>query len=245
MSDNFYSDVAKALIGTFAGAGLAFVSNWWFQHRSQIRDDLASGRRAVFTVRSQFDNFVNYRYAIRFGISRMYREIGDAQEWAYARPIAFKTTESNLLDFKSLAFLLSTQAGRGAFERLQFTERTYLDLIARLSDFNSSAQELQRTLAPYTREHPTTTLEAIETYLGPELTARVRDHQRACVLRFDRDEQRYRKALDMLNIAMSEMFGPRAAMSVPTVPDKYNQENLPPLPPALQVYLDSVPIAPD
>ena len=138
MPGYWYSDVAKTLLGTFVGAGLAFASNWWFQRRARIRDELASGRRDLFTIRAQLDEFVNCRYAIRQEMSRMHVEIGDAPDWVYAKPLSFSFSSSNLFDFKSLAFLLSTATGRAAFERLQFTERTYLDITARLSDFHSS-----------------------------------------------------------------------------------------------------------
>ena len=240
-SDHFWSDITKTLFGSFAGAGLAFLSNWWFQRRSQIRDNLAAGCRALFTIRSQLDDLANYRYGIRSGISVMYQANPGAPEWMFVKPVGFNFNESNVFDFKSLAFLLSTPTGRAAFERLQFTERTYLDLMARHSDFNNSAQEIQRAVSTVFRENGNATVEAMRGNLGPELIARVCDHQRAVVLRVDRDEQRYRNAFNLLNDVMSEMFGSKAKMSQVIIPEKFEQANLPALPTSLRDYVDSVP----
>jgi hypothetical protein len=174
-------------------------------------------------------------------MNHVHQAIADTPEWALAKPIGFNSSESNLFDFKSLAFLLSTPTGRGAFEKLQSVERTYLDFMARLSDFNGSAQELQRTLAALHREQANPTWEAMERHIGPELRARVRDHQRSVVLRLDRDEQRYRNTFAMLNSVMAEMFGSEGTMSEPTTAERFQPANLPPLPPPLRAYVDSVP----
>lgn len=243
-TSDWAADIGKALIGSFAGAGFAFLFNWRAERRIEKRDNLASGRRALFTIRSQWDDFLNYRSGIQRAIAAIAKEIPDAPEWAFAKPIGFNFNESNVFDFGALVFLLSTETGKAAFERLQFTERTYLDLMARHSDFNNSAIELQQTLAFYRQHGHTATLEEMERIIGPELIARVRDHQRAIVLRVDRDEQRYRTATNELNEALTAMFGNKASLSQVTIPERYVQTNLPSLPPALRAYVDSVPKEP-
>lgn len=238
----FVLDVLKTLIGAFVGAGLAFASNHWFQRRTQTRDDLAAGRRALFTIRSQMDDFVNCRFGIRHAAGVMVEAIGGgAPEWAFARPMGFNLSESNVFDFESLAFLLSTPDGRAAYESLQYVERTYLDLSARLSDYHTSTQELQRTLAPFTQAHADAGWQAMTDHLGPELVGRVRDHQRALMLRLDRDETRYWKAHTLLGDVMTKTFGSDATMSLPKIPHRYKQENLPALPPPLRAFVDAIP----
>jgi len=69
----------------------------------------------------------------------------------------------------------------------------------------------------------------------------VRDHQRAVVLRIDRDEQLYMKAFNELNEAVKENFGGNAKMSSIAIPDKFKQEKLPRLPGVLRTYVDQVP----
>lgn len=244
-SSNWSLNIGTTLIGSFTGAGLAFISNWWAQRRIEKRDNLAAGRRALFTVRSQLDDFVNYRFGIQGAIAAIAGKLQGAPEWAYAKPIGFNFDESNRFDFGSLVFLLSKETGRAAFERLQLTERTYLDLMARHSDFNNSVIELQKTLAFHRQHGNAGTFEQMESSAGPELVARVRDHQRAIVLRIDRDEQRYSKAYNLLNDAMTDLFGSKACLPQTAIQEKFLQKNLPPLPPALRGYVDEVPKEPD
>jgi len=189
------------------------------------------------------DDFLNYRYAIRHSINQIHQALGDSPEWALARPMGFSITESNTFDFKSLAFLLSTETGREAFVHLQFAEQTYLDFIGRLTDFNQSAQEIQRTLAPFHQTHGNATLGVMEVHLGPELCVRMRDHQRAIVLRLDRDENRYRKTFQLLRDEMTKRFDSKAAVLNLDVLERLTPEKLPPLPIALTEYLKTVPNA--
>ena len=238
-------DIGKSLVGTFTGAGLAFLSNWWFQRRAKIQDNLASGRRALFTIRSQLDDLANYRYGLVNGISIAHRFMPGAVEWMLAKPIGFNFHESNTFDFKSLTFLLATRSGREIFAQLQFIERAYLDIMARHTDFNDSALELQKTLAPFHREHGSASIAAMEAHIGLELIARVRDQQRAVVLRVDRDEGFYRIVFDKLSALLIELYGTKAEMPKADILDKYKQVNLPPLPPSLRAYVDSIPKEPE
>jgi hypothetical protein len=49
---NFLPDAFKALVGSFAGAGLAFLANIVLQRRIEKRDNLAAGRLALLRIRS-------------------------------------------------------------------------------------------------------------------------------------------------------------------------------------------------
>lgn len=243
---DFSSDVAKALIGSFAGAGAAFGLNFLAQRRIEKRDNLAAGRLALLTIRAQLDDFTNYRHIIRHSAAHLYAQQGPATpEWALAKPVGFDFVESNTFKLESLAFLLSTGAGRKAFERLQFVERTYFDLSSRHNDYHVSVQELQRAMAPLHAQHANLTYGELEAHFGPELLARVIDQQRAVVIRIDRDEKRYTAAFKLLNDAMVERYGEKVRMKAFVTPDHFKMENLPPLPPLLRAYVDSVPAAAD
>lgn len=243
---DFYSDVIKTLIGSFAGAGAAFAANFVLQRRIEKRDNLAAGRLALLTIRAQLDDFVNYRHVIRHSVDYIYTQLGQATpEWVLAKPVGFEFAESNTFKLESLAFLLSTATGRKAFERLQFVERTYFDLSSRHTDYHESVQELQRAMAPLHAQLANLTYAALETHFGPELLARVRDQQRAVVIRIDRDEKRYTAAFRLLNDAMVERYGEEVRMAEFVTPDSFKMENLPPLPPLLRAYVDSVPATMD
>jgi len=239
------SEIIKPLVGTFIGAILAFLSNWWFKYESQSREELASGLRALFTIRSQFDDFINVRFALQHSMNAMAKAIMfNEPEWCYAKPMAFNFNPSNIFDFKSLSFLLSTETGRNAYQGLQLIERTYLDFTARHADLNSSALELQKTTAELFRTHlnlTSATLETMESMLGPELPARVKSHLQALVIRIDRDERRYLKVFDELNTVMDQLFGDKAEKSKLIIPEKFKKDNLPDYPNRLKKYLAELP----
>jgi len=141
------NDLGKTLLGTFAAAWLAFLSNQLVRFQIQNRDDLAAARRALLTISSQMDDFLNYRYGIQYSMNILAEAMANVPEWCYAKPIGFNFNPSNVFDFKSLRFLLTSSTGRRAYERLQLIERTYLDIMARHADLNSSAIDIQKELA--------------------------------------------------------------------------------------------------
>jgi hypothetical protein len=108
----FNSEIFKSLIGTFIGAALAFLSNYWFKQQDQNREELAAGRRALFTIRSRLDDFINFRCAIQYSMGIVDKAMPNAPEWCYAKPMGFNFNPSNVFGFKSLNFLLSTSTGR-------------------------------------------------------------------------------------------------------------------------------------
>ena len=237
-----WAGILNPLIGTLVGAGLAFLSNWFFQHKAQVRDNLAAGRRALFTIDAQFQELANYRYAMRHAISIVHKAMPEAAVWMFAKPMGYNFNPSNVFDFKALVFLLSTKSGREAFGRLQFVERTYLDFVARHTDLNASAQELQKAMAPIHREKGNISIPEMEKQLGLELTTKVRSHLQAVVLRTDRDEERYKKAYIQHNKVMFETFGKDVRMPELSMTEKFTNASLPPLPASLVTYLNSIPL---
>lgn len=234
-------DFGKTLSGTFIGAWLAFISNMFMRYQNQYRDDLTAGRRALYTIRNQMDDFANFRYAFQHSIARVDAGIPGAPEWCLAKPMGFNFNSSNVFDYKSLGFLLSKQTGRDAYQQLQFAERTYFDLMARHSDLNSSAIDTQKAMSELPnkianfQEIP---LKSLEPHLGFELVYRVNDHLRAVALRVDQDEHRYVDAHNMLNNALEDILGKDAKTPFLQLHDKLKKENIPPLPKSLRSYVD-------
>jgi hypothetical protein len=234
-------DFGKTLSGTFVGAWLAFVSNMFMRYQNQYRDDLAAGRRALYTIRNQIDDFANFRYAFQHSVAQVGTGIPTAPEWCLAKPMGFNFNSSNVFDYKSLAFLLSKQIGRNAYQQLQFVERTYLDLIARHSDLNGSAIDTQKTMSELPKKLANfrdISLKSLEPHLGVELIYRVRDQLRAVALRVDQDEQRYMDSYNMLNNALEEILGKSAKIPFIEIPDKFKKDNLPSLPESLRSYVN-------
>ncbi|HLP98990.1 MAG TPA: hypothetical protein VK149_11130 [Sideroxyarcus sp.] len=234
-------DLIKTLLGTFVGASLAFIFNRYMQSQNQYQDDLAAGRRALFTIRNQIDDFANYRYAFQSSVDHVNSGIPSAPEWCLAKPMGFNFNPSNVFDYKSLSFLLSKQSGRDAYQQLQLVERTYLDLMARHSDLNSSAIDIQKAISELQNtigNIQNISLNSLESHVSAELVYRVRDQLRAVALRIDQDEQRYFDALNALNQALQEILGNDAIIPFLTISEKLKKEKLPPLPHALRSYVD-------
>jgi hypothetical protein len=234
-------DLIKTLLGTFVGASLAFIFNRYMESQNQYRNDLAAGRRALFTIRSQIDDFANFRYGFQHSIAQVNAGIPNAPEWCLAKPMGFNFNPSNVFDYKSLGFLLSGKTGRVAYQQLQLIERTYQDLMARHSDLNGSAIDIQKAVSELQSKVANPheiSLSLLETLIGSELIHRVRDQLRAVALRVDQDEHRYLDALTMLNNALEDLLDKNAKTSPPIIPDKFIKTNLPPLPESLRSYID-------
>jgi hypothetical protein len=234
-------DFGKTLTGTFIGAWLAFMSNMFMRYQNQYRDDLAAGRRALYTIRNQIDDYANFRYAFQHSIAKVDAGIPGAPEWCLAKPMGFNFNSSNVFDYKSLGFLLFKQIGRDAYQQLQFVERTYLDLMARHSDLNSSAIDTQKKMSELQNKianFQDISLMSLEPHLGVELIFRVRDQLRAVAHRVDQDEQRYMDAHNMLNNALEAILGKNAKIPFIEIPEKFKKDNLPPLPESLRSYVN-------
>lgn len=237
-------DFGKTISATFIGAWLAFLSNMFMRSQNQYRDDVAAGRRALFTVRSQLDDFINYRCAFHITLASLDKAMPNAPECFLAKPMGFNFNPANVYDFKSLGFLLSTSTGRRSYEYLQLTERTYLDFMARHTDLNDSAISLQKEMSQLHRNmagFSELSLNSVESHLSPELVAGCRDHLRSVALRIDRDEQRYQNAFKQLNEALIDILGNEAKLDSYEIPSKFRQANLPPLPQSLRSYVDQIP----
>lgn len=238
--DNLFAkDVLKTLIGTFVGAGLAFLSNFWMQTKIRRRDEIAAGLQALFVIRSQFDDYLNVRFAFYKSMSVM----GDLPECLYAKPMSLNFNESNVFDYKSLSFLLLLPAGVDAYTELQVIERKYFDLAARHEDLNNSAIERQKVTAELhqnNRINEQTPFETIVQLIGPELSARLRDHLRAVVVRVAADERSYVHAYSALKKVLADYFGDEVTLSEFEIPKKFAKENIPSIPIVFQPYLNKV-----
>jgi hypothetical protein len=167
----------------------------------------------------------------------------DLPECLYAKPMSFNFNASNVFDYKSLTFLLYSTAGKDAYAELQSIERMYLDLAARHEDLNDSAIERQKESAELHQQNiinEKTSFETIVQLLGPELSARLRDHLRAVVIRIELDEQRYLHAYRALIEVLDEYFGEKIVLRKLESKKKFEKENLPPLPAVFQTYLEKV-----
>jgi hypothetical protein len=242
------SNLVTTLIGSFSGASLAFMFNRYLQRRKQVEEDIATGTLALFAISSLFDDFHYYRFAIRGGLQKVEVAMPDAPWWFLPRPIGFEFRDSDVFDFKGLAFLLVAgdvgvrAEGRVAFASLQFVEKTYRDLHLWHTQLHLSARQLQEDMAKAYMgglSHEASNAE-IEEKIGPELVSRLKSQLQAVVKRLEFDELRYVSSYLALNDAMEAIFGPKARMPALKIREEFKAENLPAWPPRVKAFLDGI-----
>jgi hypothetical protein len=232
------------LLGSFLGAGLAFLSNHVLQRRKQVAEESAATALALFTIKAQLDEFTMYRRVMRRDLHRAARMLPNAPDWILPRPIGFEFSESNAFDFKSLSFLLASrnketlEIGRLAFSRLQALEKTYEDMRRRHADLHESAKELQQAIskAHQARENDEVLYSEMEGLLGVELVSRTASQLRAVCVRLEFDELRYINTHGLLNRLVGKIFGAKAMLPLLVA----KGENLPAWPHSLSTYLNNV-----
>ncbi|BCK87355.1 hypothetical protein MIZ01_1133 [Sideroxyarcus emersonii] len=228
----------KDIFNTAVGGLIAFGFNLVLHDRKETKENLAAGLAALFTIRSQFDDYLNCRLGIYNSIATTKSaQIPGAPDWSFVKPLGFNFNPSNVFDFKSIDFLLTSPSGKDVYQHLQLLERTYLDLMARYNDLNGSAIELQKTMSgiiqiKFNYQHPS--FQTMEYEIGPELIGRVISQQHSVIVRLVRDEARYSKIFGMLQNELLTRFGVEViGNNVHEIPVAYRKSNLPKLPQSL------------
>lgn len=232
-------DITKVVVGSFFGAGFAFFLNWKERKNTLRNDNLAAATRAMFTIRAQLDDFINYRYGTLQSYDYINSNNAPMPLWAYGRPVSSIFHESNSFDYKSLGFLLLKPSGRIAFQRLQYTDRVYRNLMIFAAEFNANAQEMQKKIEALP---PIATTFDAEKHIGAALIGKLNDqvgHISTCLLR---DEAKYRRAFDELNDAIADFFGEAVKIKALQFAQIHTLDHLPKMPLSIQQYVDAVPV---
>jgi hypothetical protein len=239
-------DVMKALVGSFAGAGLAFLANRRFQKQAQTREDKAAFHLALAILRAKFEGFLNYRYALHNSVVDLndkYQRLAPndpAPIWALARPFRFTFSPIESFDLKSLIFLFDKNEGRDAFTQLQLVERTFLELAGAHIDLHESAQEVQTELSKHANDGDASWL-VYGLHLGPALSAKAGDNLISALLRTDRDEDRYIECMRLLDLAALTIFRKDLPKNRLIQREEFKKNRLRTLPDVVRAGLDSVP----
>lgn len=120
--------IFSTLVGSFAGAGLAFVSNRYADHVERERTNLAAGNMAISILSRQYGDFVIFRANLQAEATAKNKY----PDWLQMHPSFFSFSEWLVIDMKSLTFIL---------------QRGQCDLFARLLDLQARYEDLRRLTA--------------------------------------------------------------------------------------------------
>ena len=217
-SQPFYYEVVKVLLGAFAGAGLALLSNQVVEWCKQRRANLVAGNLALVTLNRQGSDFVGFRKAMRGAKAAMLQSEPNAPKWAQYKPILFPFSDDLRIDFQSLAFLLEG-ASRKVFNALATVELRYSDLKLYYAAHNETTDAIQEKLAGAgLLAGQLFNIAQGEALVGARLIGKALSNVDALELRFAEDEQAYLAAMTQLREALVARYSDREIVKFELVP---------------------------
>ncbi|WP_155734178.1 hypothetical protein [Pandoraea pnomenusa] len=115
--------IFSTLVGSFAGAGLAFVSNRYADHVERNRANLAAGNMAIAILSRQYGDFVIFRASLQAEATTKHQH----PDWLQISPSFLSFPEWLAIDIKSLTFILQ-HGQRDLFAKLLDVQARYDDL---------------------------------------------------------------------------------------------------------------------
>lgn len=234
--------VAKAAIGPFIGAGLAFGINQWVTWRTERRKNIIAGNLALFNLMVQLSDLYQLRAALRTTLAKQHELLPSGEEWMLAKPIPFTFESASSINFESLAFLLEDKDSRRVLVGLRFADRQHADARDLLSRFTDSAVEIQKGVASFLAKHghKTEGLEAsdLSDSLGRELTTRVESQQRAFLRSVEFGPVLLLVAFERLTRALQNHFGKKVWILDVSPKKGFASDELPDLPLELARFMD-------
>jgi hypothetical protein len=203
--DNFGLDIAKPLIGSFAGAGLAFLSNNWFQKKERHRRNKAAGYLALSVLERQYNDFLLVRKGFNEEKKRISEQIPNAPKWLI-RPVHYYFSDSLKFNYDSLTFLFDLEAS-DLFSKLSITEHHYYDLTKLTNSFNNAAEKCQEKMAVANiQEEQSVVLKSMESVIGNDLLGKTVSFLEGIDRRFDEDEKHYQDCIEKLKNLLASYF---------------------------------------
>lgn len=214
LPDNIGLDIAKPLIGSFAGAGLAFLSNNWFQNKERQRRNKAAGYLALSVLTRQYNDFLLLRKGFYEEKQRVLKQLPAAPKWLQARPIHYYFSDGLKFNYESLTFLFESETG-DLFSKLALVEQYHHDLAALTKSFNSYAEKLQEKMAAANiQDGQEFSLKLAESAIGHDLLGKTVTLLEGIDQHFQQDEHDYQDVIKNLQDIMLIRFKSKTAVEV-------------------------------
>lgn len=202
-------DLLKTLIATFIGAGLAFCTNFYFQHRQRISDQRTAGNIALATLSRQYGDFVIAKAAVETELNRAQSANPQTPLWRALKPTLLEFESDLLFDFKSLAFIVADGSDI-LFASLVSVETNYHDLRRILERHSKAASQLQYKFSA--ANWPNLIIpseEEAQRVAGQALVGELNSITQAIAIRVTTHETMYEKAGSQLETLMRTKFKDR------------------------------------
>lgn len=246
--------IAKAIVGTFVGAALAFWSARRHDRHKKRQENLAAIRLAIATLGEQLTDLVGYRQHLRESLHHCAKSGQQGPRWAYAAPFHYNFEADAKVDLKSIGFTFevperrdprkvakaNADGARGAvpqdgalFPMLSLANRRHAQRIYVAKHLLEAATEMQNIVAeargPALREQ--VSIDEIRKIIGPALGYKVSDLLTAALSTVDENaETIIIAAARALKRAAYESYPDTTGLIDVGVPAAY-RAIVPPLPP--------------
>lgn len=233
----WYLDALKAGLGSLFGALVAFIFAIWHRRMQETKANLRAGNLALLKLRVIQRRTGDLRLTLRTRIVTSRAAHKDAPKWALLRPLLLSMDDIEAFDLDSLSFLLDTDLGRKAVERVAYVEAFFSTLKVTLERHQEAALEVQKATDALPEESDS--WEAVEGHLGIELVSRRSGLFDSLLYQVERSQTLLKPAFIQVETAMKDRFGTKVwGLDIDFPPNSAHAEaNLPPLPEDLQEML--------
>jgi hypothetical protein len=146
LSPVFVSDVVKTLLGSFAGAGLAFFFALQKDQRSTLREHKAAGNMATLTLGRLGNDFLQVRtYLVEYQ-RYINKQQPNSPLWMQLKAMHFNFAAVRF-DLPSLVYLMEQKGGAEVVEQLITVEMKCHDFFRQLEEHQAANYELQKKLS--------------------------------------------------------------------------------------------------
>lgn len=200
-------EITKLMIGPAFGAGIAFYINDYVHRQRKKDEDRTVIYGASFAIGSMLEDFLNVRVVIRNMLADAAEGLAaagksEAPLVEYVKPHVATFVQKNSIDLSSLHFLLSSQKGRDAFQKVQHLERIYLHFIQVHEQYNEAVLERQTKISAASSDDLENKNEV--DIVGLKTYHSVMDFLIAVVEHVQNDEKEYIAATNLLAAAADE-----------------------------------------
>jgi hypothetical protein len=162
-------DALRLVLGTFFGAGLAFLASQYLDSKRRRLENIAAGNMALITVVRQLREFRQFREQFFSDVNSPIRQ-SNTPLYLMVRP-SLQVYLDNEIDVSSLVFLLQKKGASDAINAMENANLTYASLVKADTFRNETIVSLQERLADAQAAGTVTSDAEIRKAIGPFLTA--------------------------------------------------------------------------